>query len=74
MGMRIGIDPANRDVRNSTHPNLTQIDPHGIVIHRLGRIRSYCMGMGVGIDPANRHVRNSRHPKRKHIDPFEGGP
>jgi hypothetical protein len=38
MGLWVWIDPANRDVMISTHRNLKHIDPHGIEIHRLGRL------------------------------------
>jgi hypothetical protein len=37
MGMRVGIDRVNRDVRNSRHPKRKHIDPHGKEIHRLGK-------------------------------------
>jgi hypothetical protein len=37
LGMGVGIDRANRDVRNSTHPYRKHIDPHGNEIEQLGR-------------------------------------
>jgi hypothetical protein len=67
--MRIGIDPANRDVRISTHRNLTYVDPLGIEIHRLGKIGTHCMRMRVGIERANRDRSISTHRNIKHIGP-----
>jgi hypothetical protein len=44
IGMGVGIDAANRDVRNSTHPNRKHIDANGNEIHRLEGRRSLIPG------------------------------